>query len=374
MAGDDSAGTYASTIWATNAYGSYAAQTVEWDVAPAVTVTNPGDQAGTVGAAVSLQLQGADAYGALSYSFAGLPAGLNFSSTGLIYGTLAASGSYTVTVAATDGTYSGGDTFTWNVNAGPIAMTDPEQQSGVEGQVVSLPISAGDADHARLLYTETGLPDGLNINPTTGVIWGTIAVGDAANGPDFVTVTAFGADGAAMSQSFEWDVSSPVTVAAVADQTNAEGDAVSMQVTGADANGALSYSAAGLPAGLSISSTGLITGVIAAGDAADGPYSVTVTAMDGTYSGDQTFTWDVTAPAPPDSPPYVPPPVVPDTGPLDWSARDLALASFAQAGANGFADADDRRRRRRRVQRFGLPSGRRRRRRNATGRVRNGVQ
>src|SRR5262249_9091867 len=54
------------------------------------------------------------------------------------------------------------------------------------------------------------------------------------------------------------------------------------------------FSATGLPSGLSIdSATGLISGTIA--DDADeaGPYSVTVTATDGELSASQTFTWAV---------------------------------------------------------------------------------
>ena len=208
--------------------------------------------------------------------------------------------------------------------ADPISEADPELQSGVEGQHVALQIGANDSN-AALLYTATGLPDGLSLNPTTGLIWGVIAPGDAATGPYFVTVTTYGADSAVDSQSFEWDVSSPVTVATIADKTNAEGDPVNLGVGGADLYGGVpSFGAAGLPPGLSISSTGVISGVIAAGAADDGPYSVTVTATDGTYSGNQTFTWNVTGPIPPDSPPYVPPPVVPDTGPVDCEARDQA--------------------------------------------------
>ena len=345
-AGDDAAGTYIATVMAVDGGGSFAAQTVEWDVAPAVTFTDPGDQAGTEGAAVALPIQGVDAAGApLSYSAAGLPAGLGIDpSTGRISGTIAAGaaagGPYQVVVTASDGAYSGSLAFVWTVAAGPLSMTDPERQSGVEGQQVALQVQANDSDGAALLYTATGLPDGLILNPTSGLISGTIAAGDAANGPYFVTVTAWGADGCSAGQSFGWDVASPVTITALADQSGAEGDAVNLQVQGADQyGGALSYSATGLPAGLGISGAGLISGTIAAGAAAGGPYLVTVTATDGTYQGSQTFTWQVAAPAAADSPPYQPTPDTQDDGPTDWSARDQALASFAEPGPDGFGDA-----------------------------------
>ncbi len=58
----------------------------------------------------------------------------------------------------------------------------------------------------------------------------------------------------------------------------------------------MSYSASGLPGGLSINnSTGLISGTLASGAASGTPYDVTVTANDGTSSSSQTFAWTVSA-------------------------------------------------------------------------------
>ena len=88
----------------------------------------------------------------------------------------------------------------------------------------------------------------------------------------------------------------PAALALPADQTNLEGDTVSLQLTGTDATGTLTYSADSLPAGLSLNAaTGLISGTISTGDAASSPYSVTVTASDatGNVSVSQNFTWTV---------------------------------------------------------------------------------
>ena len=62
----------------------------------------------------------------------------------------------------------------------------------------------------------------------------------------------------------------------------------------------ITYSASGLPTGLSISSTtGIISGTLAAGISVDTAYYPTVTASAGTDSFARTFQWDVTAlPAP----------------------------------------------------------------------------
>ena len=83
-----------------------------------VTVTNPGNQSGTVGTPASLQMTATDtAGGTLSYAATGLPAGLSINAaTGLISGTPTTAGSSNVTVTATDSTGPSGSTsFGWTV-------------------------------------------------------------------------------------------------------------------------------------------------------------------------------------------------------------------------------------------------------------------
>ncbi|MEY9871806.1 hypothetical protein ABH931_001279 [Streptacidiphilus sp. MAP12-33] len=81
-----------------------------------------------------------------------------------------------------------------------------------------------------------------------------------------------------------------VTVTNPGSQSGTVGTAASLQISGSDsASGqTLTYSATGLPAGLSISSTGLISGT----PSAAGTSSVTVTGTDTTgATGSTTFTW-----------------------------------------------------------------------------------
>src|ERR1700722_14496244 len=176
----------------------------------------------------------------------------------------------------------------------PISLTNPGTQSSTEGGTVSLSLSASDATSGTLTYGAAGLPAGLQINSSTGAITGTVALGAAVSGPyqTLVTVT----DGTyTNSTQFTWNVSSPVALTNPGTQTNTEGDTVSLSLSATDStSGTLSYSAVGLPTGLKINTgTGAITGTVAPGTAANGPYSVTITAIDGTYSDSQTFTWTV---------------------------------------------------------------------------------
>jgi hypothetical protein len=92
-----------------------------------VTVTNPGNQTGTVGTAVSLQIKATDSASGqtLTYSATGLPAGLSInSSTGLISGTPTTAATYSVTVTAKDTTgATGSASFAWTVNTGGSGCT-----------------------------------------------------------------------------------------------------------------------------------------------------------------------------------------------------------------------------------------------------------
>jgi serine protease len=101
-----------------------------------VTVTNPGSRSTVVNTATSLQISASDSAPGqtLTYSATGLPTGLAVNSgTGLISGTPTATGSYSVTVTATDTTGAfGRTTFTWTVTPGGGGCT-PAQLLGNPG-------------------------------------------------------------------------------------------------------------------------------------------------------------------------------------------------------------------------------------------------
>jgi uncharacterized repeat protein (TIGR01451 family) len=298
-----------------------------WAVSSPILVTDRGDQTNKIGDSVSVQMSATDsAGGTLSYSASGLPTSLSINSgTGLISGTVGSGAStitpYTPTITVTDGTRTAVDTFTWTITqAGPVIVTNPGSQTNAAGDMVAVQTTATDTNNAALLYSVSGLPAGLYLNPRTGLIFGTIASGASGSSPYSVTVTATDSASSTASQSFTWTVSAAGTVTMVnpGDQTNAEGNSVSLAVSASDSgSGTLRYVAFGLPAGLSIStSTGTISGTVAVGDAADGPYTVTVVANDGTYSAAQTFLWTITSP-------------VTITTPADQSSTEGASASLS---------------------------------------------
>jgi Glycosyl hydrolase family 48/Cellulose binding domain/Putative Ig domain/Bacterial Ig domain len=178
-----------------------------------VTVTNPGTETGTVGTAASLQIQASDSasgHTALSYSATDLPLGLSISSsTGLISGTPTTAGSYTVTVTATDNTGASSVNFDWTIGSTPagnkVTVTNPGAQTGTVGTAASLQIQASDsASGQTLTYSATGLPAGLSISSSTGLISGTPTTAASYS----VTVTATDTTGASGTATFTWTISS----------------------------------------------------------------------------------------------------------------------------------------------------------------------
>jgi Zn-dependent metalloprotease len=82
-----------------------------------VTVSNPGNQSTTTGAAVNLPLSASGGTAPYTWSATGLPAGLSINaSTGTISGTATTAGTSNVTVTATDSaSHSGSASFSWTV-------------------------------------------------------------------------------------------------------------------------------------------------------------------------------------------------------------------------------------------------------------------
>ena len=175
-----------------------------------------------------------------------------------------------------------------------VTVTNPGNQTGTVGTAVSLQISASDsASGQTLTFSATGLPAGLSIS-SSGLISGTPTTAATSS----VTVTAKDTTGATGSASFTWTISSTtgntVTVTNPGNQTGTVGTAVSLQISATDsASGqTLTYSATGLPAGLSISSSGLISGTPTTAATS----SVTVTAKDTTgATGSASFTWTISS-------------------------------------------------------------------------------
>ncbi|MGW0879548.1 putative Ig domain-containing protein [Streptomyces sp. NPDC002671] len=101
------------------------------------------------------------------------------------------------------GTPNGTAAFTSGTTSGnTVTVTNPGSQSTATGSAASLQVNATDSAGATLTYSASGLPTGLSINSSTGLISGTAS----AAGTYQVTVTATDSTGASGSTSFTWTV------------------------------------------------------------------------------------------------------------------------------------------------------------------------
>lgn len=135
------------------------------------------DQQNGVGDWVTLAVSAYDPASApLTYSAVGLPDGLGIDSgTGVISGTVTSSAStgtpFQVTVDVSNGVLSAETTFSWFIHQ--VTLSNPGDQDYLEGDPVSLPLQASDSVAGDpLTFSAQGLPQGLAIDPQTGVISG----------------------------------------------------------------------------------------------------------------------------------------------------------------------------------------------------------
>lgn len=128
-----------------------------------VAIKSPGNQTSALGKRVKLQISGTDSgNAALTYSAAGLPAGLAISSSGLITGKPTKVGSSKVTVSASDASHNSGSVqFTWQVT--PVSVSHVVL-SGLAKRKPKLKFTLSTAAHTPAISSVTlTLPKGLTL-------------------------------------------------------------------------------------------------------------------------------------------------------------------------------------------------------------------
>jgi len=272
--------------------------------APAVAIAAPINNATVLGTAVPVSATATDGVGVTGVQFKLDGANLGSEDTTSPYSinwntTTIANGSHVLTAVARDaaGNATTSAAVTVNVsntvaNRAP-ALTQPANQTSAEGNAVLLALTASDPDGNALTYSATGLPTGLAVNASTGLISGTLPFTSAGS----YNVTATASDGLlSQSRSFTWAVTNtnrtPV-LSQPANQVSTIGASVSLTLSASDPDGtAVTYQAAGLPPGLTLTTTtGVIAGTLSPDSA--GVYAVTVTASDGSLIASRTFAWSV---------------------------------------------------------------------------------
>ncbi|MFI7598751.1 putative Ig domain-containing protein [Actinoplanes sp. NPDC049681] len=256
---------------------------------PAPVIKDPADQTNYTDDAVSLQMTVTGGTLPLKWSATGLPNGLSINpDTGLITGTPSAGSYPTVEITVSDSELpqkrSDKSTFGWTVIQAPMLINPGDQQTRPSTPVNLAMAGAGGKQPVK--WSATGLPAGLTINATTGVISGTTSAAVQAYSTT-VTMTDAGTPARAVSVSFVWRVAIPLTLYNPGQQTMTIDDYIDYTLVATGGTAPYTWQGQNLPGGLSINAaTGRVTGTVTNGSR----YITTITVTDKTGA---TATMDV---------------------------------------------------------------------------------
>lgn len=232
-----------------------------------------------------------------------MPTGLSFNTgTGVLSGAPLTTGVVNFTVTATDhstgtGPYSTSGTYTLTTSAPSVTVSPSTLTAATAGVAYSQTVTAsGGATPYTYAVTSGALPAGLSLNGTTGVISGTPTAGGTFN----PTITATDANGFTGTRAYSLSVNAATISLSPATLANATiGTAYNQAVTASGGIPAYTYAvtAGALPAGLTLTSTGVLSGTPTAG----GTFNFTITGTDssagtGPYSSSRVYTLTVGVP------------------------------------------------------------------------------
>jgi len=243
-----------------------------------ISVTNPSTTTGTVNTAFSQTFTAGNTIGAVTFSLNSgtLPAGLSLSTGGVLSGTPTQTGSFLITVKATDAnSCSGiGATYTLTIGCQVISVTNPSTTTGTVNTAFSQAFTAGNTVGTVTFTTASTLPTGLSLS-TGGVLSGT----PTQSGSFPIVVTATDSNGCSGSGSTYTLVIACQTIT-VTNPVNNSGTVnvgFSEQFTASNTIGSVTFTtASALPAGITLSTGGLLAGT----PTQAGTFPIVVTATD----------------------------------------------------------------------------------------------
>lgn len=254
-------------------------------------ITSSDTTAGSVGTAFTFSITASSS--PTSYSASPLPAGLTVNTaTGVISGTPTTAGVTIVAVTATNGVGTSlPATLTITIAAAGAApiITSSSVAAASVGTAFAYAITATGSPTS---YTASPLPAGLSVNTATGTITGT----PTTAGVTVVTLTATNGGGTSVPATVTITVAANGAAPVITSATTAAGTVGTVFVTYTIvATGSpTSYTAVGLPAGLTLNS---LTGAIVGTPTAAGISVVTLGATNGNGTGNATLTITVAAAA-----------------------------------------------------------------------------
>lgn len=256
----------------------------------APTITSADNATFTIGKRGSFTVM-ATGFPATTFSEMGaLPAGITFSSTGILSGTPSPGtvGSYPIIIAATNGLPPDAtQTFTLTVNQAPV-ITSKDHATFAAGTPGSFTATATGVP--TVAFSEKGnLPAGVNLT-SAGLLSGTPAAG--SGGIYHITITATNGVTPEDTQAFTLTVNEAPAITSAAYATFLVGSQGSFTMTATGFPAATFSETGDLPSGVAFSVSGVLSGTPVKGSG--GLYHITITASNGASpDAAQTFTLTV---------------------------------------------------------------------------------
>jgi hypothetical protein len=289
--------------------------------ASAPTLTSAGGASGTVGTPFLYTITATN--NPTSYNIAQLPPGLTASGA-QISGTPTTAGLFFTSTSANNGSGQGAVVvlfFTINP-AGPIpSLTSAALVSSPAGAAFSYTITA---TNSPTTFSATGLPAGLSLDSTTGIISGTPAAPQVAT----VVLTASNSYGSSLPRNLVLTIGDFSSITSAGSVTGTANSSLSYTLTAS--NSPVTYNVTGLPAGLSINSTtGSITGI----PSTAGSYTVAASANNALGTGPwTTITFNVNDPTSGNAP-LIAPQILAAPAPLTATVGSSVEFSVTAAGS-----------------------------------------
>jgi hypothetical protein len=294
-----------------------------------ITVNNPSNANGIAGSSFSETFTQTNGIGTIAWSIASgtLPAGLTLNpATGVVSGTPTQTGSFPITVTATDANSCSGTSATYTIVIGcqTLTVTNPSNANGTAGSPFSETFTqAGGIGTITWSLASGTLPAGLTLNPSTGVVSGT----PTQTGSFPITVTATDAN-SCTGTSATYTIAIGCQTITVTNPSNATGPAGSpfsetFTQTGAIGTATFTLASGTLPTGLTLAPNGVLSGTPTQGGSF--PITVTVTDANSCTGTSATYTIVITCP------------IITITNPANGNgtANSAFSETFSQSGGQG---------------------------------------
>ena len=254
---------------------------------------------GTQGQPFNAQCTATGGVAPYHFSAVGLPAGLSIGPlTGLISGIPPGSGGFggvvNVTDSSTPGVRTAATDLGGTINFSPLSVSCGTVTNPILGQIYTLACT-GTGGVMPFTWSATGLPKGLSINPTTGVIGGTptdtsgfsatiSAVDSSIPRPQMQSTKITGSV-----------VLPPLTINCGTAGKLSQGQFYALECLASGGTKPYQWSAGGLPTGIAINAT---SGLISGTPTVAGTFSATITVTDNTGQSQSASINGTVAPAP----------------------------------------------------------------------------